>query len=450
MSCIILLGITVSTTGTANTFSAMGDTGQTVTVPYSGQLTTQDGKALANGFYDFIFRVYDAHENGTLLWMEHQSGIQISGGNLSVNLGSITAIPGQVMESQSAWLDVSVRGPGETQFTSLSPRVNFIPFLAPVALTCPHSHYGDSWTGTGSYDGLMITNDFVSRDALHVVSDNTDTNHGAIYARNEAPTGTGDAINALSYHGVGLRASSGSLDGVDASTSGVGKSAVYAHTTTGWGVAAVSGAVGSAYPNNFAASKGEGTAADNAGGKFIGEQYLGATVTTNQPLSWYGLLVDGGIYLMNGSCSGCALAYIGMNSGGDDIQIGDLVAATGVQVDAATNQPILQVKRATSADDVIIGVSIGPAASPTDPGRKNPETPGNSGPGVTAAGEYVNVIVSGLAQARLASDANLSIGDYIIPGSSGAELAKDSAEGVARVMDLPVSNGLVWVMLISR
>jgi hypothetical protein len=415
-------------------------------VPYTGSLTNPDGQFVVNGAYEFIFKLYDDPTAGNLLWSEQQSGVAVSAGKFSTNLGSITPLTDSLFENQGMWLEVSVRGPGEVNFTTLAPREDFIPLSNVAALACPHSHYSDAWSGTGAFDALYITN--TDNDVLHVESYNTDTNHGAIYARNFAATGNGDAINTYSNRGVGLRAGSGLLDGVDATTNASGKSAVYAHTTAGWGVTAVSGAAGGIYPNDMSAIQGVGTADHTSGGKLVGNVYAGATITTKVPASYIGLLVDGGMNLINGGCSGCALSLISMNAGTEDIRKGDLVATIGVQVDAASQQPVLLVKRATSVDDFVIGVAVGPAAPPSDPARSSPETAGKSGIGVTAAGEYVHVMLSGLAQVKV-STTEVSIGEYITAGPTGAVINTSSSSELRALSEVD-ANGFVWVLIGAR
>ena len=72
--------------------------------------------------------------------------------------------------------------------------------------------------------------------------------------------------------------------------------------------------------------------------------------------SWAGVF-EGDISV-SGNCSGCSVVYVGVNHGDATIVPGDLVAAAGVEVDAATKRPVLLVKRAAAAGDAVIGVEI--------------------------------------------------------------------------------------------
>lgn len=79
-----------------------------------------------------------------------------------------------------AWLVVAVRGPGETDFTTLAPRQRISAVgaadpdvTAAAGPACPHNHFGESWTGTASGPGLAVSNNLGSAlYGLHVGSGN--------------------------------------------------------------------------------------------------------------------------------------------------------------------------------------------------------------------------------------------------------------------------------------
>jgi len=82
-----------------------------------------------------------------------------------VLLGSATPLPTQARISKG-WMAVSVHGPGETEFTALSPRqpLNMATPAAPsnpaADLACPHDHFGELWmgnsNGTSANAGLKV------------------------------------------------------------------------------------------------------------------------------------------------------------------------------------------------------------------------------------------------------------------------------------------------------
>jgi hypothetical protein len=125
------------------------------TISYSGSLSNDAGQPVADGAYAFSFALYDAAQDGTLLWSEAQAGVAVKGGAFSVSLGSATPLPQQARVS-IGWLEVGVRGPGETDFTALAPRqlLNAAALAAPsspaAGAACPHDHFGEAWTGNSN------------------------------------------------------------------------------------------------------------------------------------------------------------------------------------------------------------------------------------------------------------------------------------------------------------
>jgi len=239
---LLALGVVLSLGGTALAMPpAQGVTPTSATIPYSGRLLDANGQAMPNSAYDFSFSLYNAAEGGTALWSETQYGVTVNGGALTTSLGSVTAIPKEVSERKELWLSVSVRGPGEPEFTLLNPRQSFHAGPTAVsALTCPHSHFTDYWSGSNYTYGLITENDG-GGDGIRAFSYATRTNYAAIYAANEASTGYGTGVYGSSTMGNGVYAYSGAGDAIQAETGTTWASAVYAHSTNGNGVWGVSG-----------------------------------------------------------------------------------------------------------------------------------------------------------------------------------------------------------------
>jgi hypothetical protein len=363
-----------------------------------------------------------------------------------------------VADRKELWLSVSVRGPQDSDFTLLNPRHNLDAPNAVNALTCPHTHFTDYWGGsTTGYYGLEVDNGGTG-DGLRAYSASTTNGYAALWAVNTASTGYGTAVYGSSATGLGVYAYSGAGDALEATTNSTTKSAIYAHATDSNGVWALStnkqGVHGGSTNDigvhgDSASNYGvEGLSTNNYGGFFKATNMAGARLQTDLPASYYGAVVDGGLHVVNGNCVGCALVYSGENGGTEDIRAGDLVAAAGVKVDPATQQPILLVRRATSADDAVIGVAIGAAASPSDVDRSGPATVGKSGVGIIATGEYVQVMISGLAQVKVSG--KVAMGSRLAPSGEGAVPAANAINSVARVMSEPDENGLVWVLVDAR
>ncbi len=420
------------------------------TVFYSGRLLDASGQAL-DGTYDFSFSLYDMAEGGAALWSESQYGVTVKGGNLTTDLGKVTAIPREVLERKELWLSVSVRSQNEIEFTQLTPRQIFNTGINAVsALTCPHSHFTDSWSGNSPSNGLAVSN-YGGGDGIDAYSYSTRTNWAAVYAYDLAASGDGTGVYGASYYGSGVQAYSQHNDGLEVSSDTTWASALYAHSTNGNGVWAVSTNKIGVYATtantttNVAALEAynSGTPSGGYGGKMTAKNYRGGFIGTLN-YAWYGAVIDGGLYMTNGGCTGCTLAYIGQNNSDDAVVPGDLVAVAGVEVDTATNQPVMQVRLATDASDPVIGVVVSGTSGPGS--QTSPDKIPNS---KIMPGEYMLIAVSGLVQARVANNM-VVVGDQLSPGVSGATVAADASNSVARVMSEPDENGLAWVLVDAR
>ena len=192
-TCIFMLA---SATGSQAKFSAQASAQAATTIPYTGRLTDTSGLAVSDGGYDFVFSVYDQASGGAPLWSETQSGLPVQAGSFTAQVGSAAQLPASAAEGQK-WLAVSVRGPGEAQFTPLEPRQELSallvarPAAATAGATCAHDHLGEAWDGVslGNQTGLTV----------QTIGNNKDT--PAIYGIN---SGTGSGIKAFSAYGVGL------------------------------------------------------------------------------------------------------------------------------------------------------------------------------------------------------------------------------------------------------
>lgn len=197
-----------------------------VTIPYTGYLTDEASNPVADGVYDFIFTLYKTESGGEPLWTEKQVGVAVRGGGFTALLGSVAPLPQEALDGGARWLEVNVRGPGETEFTPLSPRQE-LSAAAPAelaasanGLSCAHTHWGEAWSGSGN--GLILygnSNGF----ATLFVRDKSPTGGYAVYGRSNGTSGTG-------VYGW-ASATSGNTEGVfgqNDSTSGIG---VYGEAT---------------------------------------------------------------------------------------------------------------------------------------------------------------------------------------------------------------------------
>ena len=93
-----------------------------LTIPYSGSLADEAGKPVADGAYDFTFTLYQVESGGEPLWTETVEGVTVQDGDFTVLLGSVNPLPKVALDGGARWLKIGVRGPGEGEFTQLSPR----------------------------------------------------------------------------------------------------------------------------------------------------------------------------------------------------------------------------------------------------------------------------------------------------------------------------------------
>ncbi|MFC2023495.1 hypothetical protein ACFLT5_02020 [Chloroflexota bacterium] len=154
-----------------------------LTIPYPGRLTDSVGQSAADGAYDFTFALYGTEEGGEALWSEVQKDVSVQDGAFFTSLGKVTGIAAQVMGGGARWLAVGVRGPDETEFVSMSPRLLVDADVSPSAssngMACPHDHFGETWAGAATESALQIVN-----------------------------TGTGGGLSAFSAQGIGVEGSS--------------------------------------------------------------------------------------------------------------------------------------------------------------------------------------------------------------------------------------------------
>jgi hypothetical protein len=217
-------------------FSGQGNAPNPMTIPYPGRLSNADGQAAVEGIYAFNFGLYDTESGSQLLWSEVQEAVMVKNGAFIAYLGSVNPIPTALLDSRDLWLSTSVRGPGEAEFTAMTPlqRVSAVlpgePSDATANGTCPHDHVGEVWTANVSW----------SSGAFRI---NNSANGPAIWGWN---TGGGNGVrgdgwgSGIGVYGegenspgvVGRSANGYGVEGVSDSGSG----GVWAHSVNGYGI----------------------------------------------------------------------------------------------------------------------------------------------------------------------------------------------------------------------
>ena len=109
--------------------ATMNALAQGSTIAYQGRL--DDGGAPANTNYDFRFAVFNdlvATNNAyrASLWLTNYA-VPVSNGLFAVTLNFGSGVFNGTANGSNDWMDISVRGPGSTNFTALSPRQPILP-----------------------------------------------------------------------------------------------------------------------------------------------------------------------------------------------------------------------------------------------------------------------------------------------------------------------------------
>lgn len=223
----------------ANTVAPMSQANlqSEVTIPYPGHLTDAQGQAVADGAYTFSFTIYSQETGGETLWTETQPQVAVQNGTFLVQLGSQQPLLPAVLQEQR-WLAVAVRGPGETDFTLLTPRLVLqnpqLPAAATAASSCPHNHIGESWSASGTTRGLYIGSGNAyalqawSRNNIGLLGISTDL---AIVmpSGQVGVVGIGNDTGVRGSGSVGVYGIGGTGDGVWGETSAGNKSGVYGY-----------------------------------------------------------------------------------------------------------------------------------------------------------------------------------------------------------------------------
>ncbi len=127
-------------------------TGINKQINFQGKVVNADGTNVANGNYDFVFKLYSVDTAGTAIWTETRTGgnqVTVTDGVFQVNLGSVTALPGSVdFNTDNIYLGVTFHTDSE-----MTPRVRFT--AVPYAFNADKIH---GLTVTDTTGTLTIAN----------------------------------------------------------------------------------------------------------------------------------------------------------------------------------------------------------------------------------------------------------------------------------------------------
>jgi hypothetical protein len=386
---------------------------------------------------------------------------------------------------------------------------------------------------TGTSGTTYSPTDYVNRAQMaafidRVTTANTDDNLDYIFSldnKNNGANQSGDAIQARSYAGNGLYAytdggdyaeeavvgGTNSTDSGDAAVWGTGNAAMGVHGASvngrgvdGFGATAVYGWGYTEYGEGVhgygsgSATEGVLGTSDNSIGAYGIAGGTGALAigVWGQTADTWGLYTGQNLYV-GGSCTGCSIAYIGLNSGRSELAIGDVVSVSGVSSPLiGGSSPIMTVSRADTIGTGAIGVVQSRAVIETIDQRLPSEdvevinindlvnangestlpdqflqrrnydqresieivsmTEGNVEPG-----EYLFIVVQGLAQVKAdATSGAIYAGDTLMTGMTGTIKAEplEITTGDTVVLQQPHTigqaletlqegQGLIWVLI---
>jgi hypothetical protein len=302
---------------------------------YPGQLWSDDGLPVSDGLYDFEFSLHDVLVGGTPLWSEVESGITVTNGSFVVELGRMKAFPPDVLAHRALWLAIAVRGPGDSNYTQLSPRrpyaLDEVVEVAGITAgpSCAHNHVGEVWNGAVAWSsGVLKVNNTLNGPTLWGVNsgggngvrgDGYGTSLGVYGEADDAPGVVGRSAQQYGVEGYGKHGVKGEANG-----SGTG---VYGKSVDGGGV----------YGHS-----------DNQIGVF-GEGALFGIYSNGDAK------IDGDL-VVTGSKSGYVVD-IAQNDGADPLETGDVVVITGVGPAILGEIPVVKVRKADeAATTAVVGV----------------------------------------------------------------------------------------------
>ncbi len=395
-----------------------------VTIPYPGHLSDEAGLPVADGIYAFTFTLYDAETGGQPVWTETQAGVTVQGGSFAALLGSASPLPKEAMDSK-LWLQVAVRGPGESEFTALSPRqvlseASVAPSSATAGPACAHDHLGESWTGDPGTGG----------NGLRVESTRTDSIGITGVAHNGA-----NAVGVFGWttQGVGVQGSSDSSTGVKGtSNSGPG---VKGESTDAAGV------FGRSTNNTGVYGHSDTQVGVYAEGPLFGVYSKGAAQ------------VEGNLYV-TGSKSGYVVD-IAQNDDIVSLVAGDVVVISGAGPAVLGEIPVIKVRRATVGEtSTVVGIvdeHYVPAPKTTTSDEKAKSVIDDA---AITPGEYLTVVTLGAYKAIKvdASYGAIAPGDLLVaspnPGHAMRAASPKPGTIIGKAMGaLPSGTGVIPVII---
>ncbi len=389
---------------------------------YQGYLENSGNPA--NGAYDFQFRLYDAAA----------AGVQV-GSTLSLN--AVTVADGlftvkldfgpNAFGGGARWLQISVRPAGGGAYTTLTPRQELSP--APSALSLPNVYTNEAQNFVGVGRNFRVS----GNEVFGVRYNGAANDYGGMYVETSHANGwpfygyaTNGSFRAWTYYNgttsdwflynAGIRLHVPNEGGLRIGPS-ADYSLVISNTTGSDGVRVYDTGddgiqIGSDpdYPNYgvYIPSPGVST--------------YGLWPNTSEPAGDYALFtvdnINAGIVSVN------ALNHIAQVTGSEALRAGDVVAAAGVTdplPGAQSRLPLVRVADAVQFSGVI-GVVQSRLIWAEAPGKEGEgEMSLQRADGPAQPGDYVSLVVSGVAEVRVESGAAIAAGERLTLAEGGGE-----------------------------
>ena len=385
---------------------------------YQGHLS--DGNASADGLYDFEFKLYDALAAGA------QVGSTVAAGDVAVNDGVFTTNidfgPG-AFGGGARWLQIGVR-PGNSggAYTALTPRQELSP--APYALALPNVYSDESVNFVGIGRDFRIS----GNEVFGVRYDGGADEYGGMYVETAHPNGwpfygyaTNGSFRAWSYYNgttgdwylynAGIRLKVPNEGGLRIGPS-ADYSLVISNTTGSDGIRVLD-------TGDDGIQIGSDPDVPNYG-VYIpspGVSTYGLWPNTAQAAGeWALFTVD---KIEAGNVVANAFSLVARVTGTEPLETGDVVAVTGAgEALPGGHNSLPMVRRADQGThDGVIGVVEKRMVWALAPGKEEHSLQGADGP--AQPGEYVSLIIYGVAEVKVAPDSDIAAGQRLTASNLG-------------------------------
>jgi hypothetical protein len=307
-----------------------------------------------------------------------------------------------------------------------------------------HDHFGQSWSGSGSY-GLSVQNTNNSGDGIRGYSSSSYQIDGGLYG---VSSSSGSGV-------VGVSTAAGS------GVYGIGGTGVYgtSDATTGQGV--------HGYGSSTLTEGVLGTSALATGVYGIADSSISANAigVWGQTANTWGLFTYNQLYV-GGGCIGCMMAYIAQSEDSQAIEVGDIVLVSGIKAPLVGGQtPIITVTRAETSGYGLLGIVQSRAIvdktqahiSSGDHLEWKEVEIASRAPGSVEEGDYLFVVLEGMVRVRVdAARAAVKVGDPIgLTANSGIAQKVDFGTPNAQIVGQALESlhegvGLIWVLVFGR